>query len=114
MSGHRRISRQAECTGELLLDIFLQSPQNKWPHNRMQPGNKIIIETSIPFNHMAEWVAEPIGEFLTIQRLDQHQHYTPTLNLITNLSGSKQMRHQKMHEGPELHEIILQWCAGQQ
>jgi hypothetical protein len=71
----------------LLLDLTLQSAQQEWSQNFVQPLEYALVEFVLSLDHSSERIGKPLSEVLM---------------------GLEHVRHQKVHERPQLHQIVLQ------
>ena len=78
---------------QLFLDITLHSAQEERSQDRLQLLDDADVERLVLVNTLAERVREPLFKVLLV---------------------AEDLRHQEVHERPELHHIILQGCASQQ
>ena len=78
---------------ELLLDIPLHSSEKERPKDRLQLLDNSDVERLILIDALTEWIREPLLEVLLI---------------------AEDLRHQEVHERPQLHDVILQRRARQQ
>jgi hypothetical protein len=101
LSDHQRVrahkpeaarDRVLHLRRQLLGDLALQSAQQKRPQHTVQPVNQLLVGALLALNHTADRI-EPLFE-LALRRKD--------------------VRHQKVHQRPELHQVVLQRRAGQQ
>mmetsp|Transcript_5126 Transcript_5126/g.14694 ORF Transcript_5126/g.14694 Transcript_5126/m.14694 type:complete len:252 (-) Transcript_5126:407-1162(-) len=72
---------------ELLFHVFLQATQQKWPQDRMKPSDDGLVVLGRSLDHAGERVGEPVLELGV---------------------GRKHLRHKKMHQRPQFHEIVLE------
>lgn len=73
--------------GHLLLNLTFQSSQQERSQNFMQPLEDTLVELILALNHSSEWIGKPLSEVFV---------------------GLKHVRHQKVHERPQLHQVVLQ------
>ena len=82
-----------ELAGQLLLDVPLQAAQQEGPHDAVQPGDQLVVHGAVALHHAGQRVAEPVRELLP---------------------GAEDVRHEEVHERPQLHEVVLQRRAREQ
>lgn len=79
--------------GHLLLHINLDPPEQERPQHLVKPLDQAFIVLLTSLNHPRQWVGEPFFE-LTV--------------------GLKDVGHEEVHQGPQLHQTILEGGASQQ
>ena len=79
--------------GELLLDVFLQTAQQEWPQDGMEAGDDGLVVLGRALDHARQRVGEPVLELRV---------------------GCEHLRHQEMHQRPQLHQIVLKGRARDQ
>jgi hypothetical protein len=73
--------------GHLLFNLTLQSAQQEWSQNFVQPLEYALIEFVLSLDHSSERIGKPLSEVFV---------------------GLEHVRHQKVHERPQLHQVVLQ------
>lgn len=69
-------------------DAYLfHAPQDKRPQDAVKPADKLSIDARLALHHAGQGVAKP------------------ALKLCM---AGEDMGHEKMHEAPELHEVVLE------
>lgn len=79
-----------ELAGQLLLDIALEAAEEERADDGVQPADEAFVHGPRAFDHVVEGVGEPVAELL---------------------ARAEDVRHEEVHERPELHQVVLQGRA---
>ncbi len=79
--------------GHLLLHVGLESAQDERPEDLVEAADEVLVVVLVAFDHALERVGEPVLELAV---------------------GGEDVRHEEVHERPELHEVVLERGAGEE
>ena len=79
--------------GHLLLDVELESSEYEGPEDLVQAPDQLLVVLLVALDHALERVGEPVVELAM---------------------RGEHVRHEEVHERPQLHQVVLQRRAGEQ
>lgn len=77
----------------LLFDVDFEASEDEGPEDFVEAANEVLVVLLVAFDHAFEGVGEPVLELAV---------------------GREDVGHEEMHEGPELHQVVLERCAGEE
>lgn len=79
--------------GHLLLHINLDPPEQEWPQHLVEPFDQAFIVLLTTLNHSCQRIGKPFFEFSV---------------------GLEDVGHEEVHQGPQLHQAVLERGSCQQ
>lgn len=79
--------------GHLLLHVNLDPPEQEWPQHLVEPFDQAFIVLLTTLNHSRQRVGKPFFEFSV---------------------GLEDVGHEEVHQGPQLHQAVLERGSCQQ
>lgn len=79
--------------GQLLFDVPLETTEEEGSENAVETEDELLVDTGGAVDHVVHGVAEPLFEFRV---------------------GLEDVGHQKVHERPDFHEVVLEGRSSEQ